>query len=32
MWEINNSEKIHSVINNSDKDRVHLIVDWVNLT
>ncbi len=30
MWEINNSEKIHSVINNSDINRVHLIVDWIN--
>jgi len=30
MWEINNSEKIHSVVNNSDTDRIHLIVDWIN--
>tara|TARA_R110000803_G_scaffold199999_2_gene264212 strand:- start:61 stop:585 length:525 start_codon:yes stop_codon:yes gene_type:complete len=30
MWEINNSEKIHSVINNSNINRVHLIVDWIN--
>ena len=30
MWEINNSEKPHSVINNSDVDRIHLIVDWIN--
>jgi len=30
MWEINNSEKIHSVVNNSDADRIHLIVDWIN--
>jgi hypothetical protein len=30
MWEINNSEKIHSVTNNSNKDRIHLIVDWIN--
>ena len=30
MWEINNSEKFHSVVNNSDTDRIHLIVDWIN--
>ena len=30
MWEINNSEKMHSVINNSNTDRIHLIVDWIN--
>lgn len=30
MWEINNSEKPHSVINNSNIDRIHLIVDWIN--
>lgn len=30
MWEINNSEKIHSVINNSNINRIHLIVDWIN--
>ena len=30
MWEINNSEKPHSVINNSNVDRIHLIVDWIN--
>jgi hypothetical protein len=30
MWEINNSEKSHSVINNSNIDRIHLIVDWIN--
>ena len=30
MWEINNSEKIHSVVNNSNTDRIHLIVDWIN--
>lgn len=28
MWEINNDGKDHSVSNNSDYDRVHLIVDW----
>jgi aspartyl/asparaginyl beta-hydroxylase (cupin superfamily) len=30
MWEINNSEKMHSVVNNSNADRIHLIVDWIN--
>jgi hypothetical protein len=30
MWEINNSEKFHSVVNNSNKNRIHLIVDWIN--
>jgi hypothetical protein len=30
MWEINNSKKMHSVINNSNTDRIHLIVDWIN--
>ena len=30
MWEINNSEKLHSVINNSNTNRIHLIVDWIN--
>ena len=30
MWKINNSEKIHSVINISNTDRIHLIVDWIN--
>lgn len=27
LWEINNSE-IHSVKNNSDIDRIHIILDW----
>jgi hypothetical protein len=27
IWEINNS-KLHSVTNNSNLDRIHLIVDW----
>jgi aspartyl/asparaginyl beta-hydroxylase (cupin superfamily) len=30
MWEINNSERLHSVENNSNKDRIHLIIDWIN--
>jgi len=29
MWEINNSRKLHNVLNSSTKDRVHLIVDWI---
>ena len=28
MWEMDN-QKTHSVVNNSDLDRVHLIVDWM---
>ncbi|MEM7563263.1 MAG: aspartyl/asparaginyl beta-hydroxylase domain-containing protein [Pseudomonadota bacterium] len=28
MWEINNAT-LHAVRNNSNKDRIHLIVDWV---
>ncbi len=28
LWEINNA-RIHSVENNSDRGRVHLIIDWV---
>lgn len=28
LWEINNGKKIHSVRNDSNEDRVHLIVDW----
>jgi len=30
MWEINNSEKFHSVENNSSINRIHLIIDWIN--
>jgi len=29
IWEINNSRKRHAVSNSSNKDRVHLIVDWM---
>lgn len=29
IWHIDNSNKYHSVLNNSKKDRVHLIVDWL---
>jgi len=28
LWEINNARE-HSVVNRSDKERVHLIIDWV---
>jgi len=28
IWEIKNTEKIHSVINNGQIDRIHLIIDW----
>lgn len=28
VWEINNGQKQHSVINNSNEDRIHLIIDW----
>ena len=28
IWKINNTGKSHSVVNNSNEDRVHLIVDW----
>lgn len=29
VWEINNSNKYHSVYNNSKIDRIHLVVDWI---
>ncbi len=28
LWEINNARE-HSVVNRGDKERVHLIIDWV---
>ena len=28
LWEINNTNRLHSVVNKSDRDRVHLIIDW----
>lgn len=28
IWEIDNFNKEHSVVNNGDLDRIHLIVDW----
>jgi hypothetical protein len=30
IWEIKNTEKIHSVYNKGFYDRIHLIVDWKN--
>lgn len=30
VWEINNGFKIHGVSNDSDYDRIHLILDWKN--
>lgn len=28
IWEINNSQKIHSVNNDGDNDRIHLLIDY----
>lgn len=28
VWEINNSAKTHSVVNNGDSDRIHLLIDY----
>jgi hypothetical protein len=28
IWEIDNANKIHSVINNGDTDRIHLLIDY----
>ena len=28
LWEINNNQRNHSVVNKSGEDRVHLIIDW----
>ena len=28
MWEINNAT-VHAVDNQSDEDRIHMIIDWV---
>jgi hypothetical protein len=32
MWEINNDKKMHSVDNLGETDRIHLIVDWVQVS
>jgi hypothetical protein len=29
IWEINNTNKLHSVNNSSNTDRIHLIADWI---
>jgi aspartyl/asparaginyl beta-hydroxylase (cupin superfamily) len=29
IWEINNNEKEHSVENNGNKDRIHLLIDFL---
>jgi|APGre2960657468_1045069.scaffolds.fasta_scaffold147087_1 hypothetical protein len=31
IWEINNYEKEHSVVNEGNTNRIHLIVDWSNM-
>lgn len=31
IWEINNDAKMHSVVNNGDTDRIHLLLDWREL-
>jgi hypothetical protein len=28
IWEMNNDKQEHSVVNNGDEDRIHLIIDW----
>lgn len=28
IWEINNDKLVHSVTNDGDEDRVHLVLDW----
>ena len=28
IWEINNHNKLHSVENNTDQDRIHIIIDY----
>jgi aspartyl/asparaginyl beta-hydroxylase (cupin superfamily) len=32
IWEINNSNKVHSVDNDGDSDRIHLLVDFLPLS
>ena len=32
IWEVNNDKKKHSVHNNGDEDRVHLLIDWMEKT
>ena len=28
MYEINNNDQLHGVVNNSNQDRLHIILDW----
>jgi hypothetical protein len=32
IWEMNNDQLKHSVHNNGDEDRIHLIIDWMEKT
>lgn len=32
IWEMNNDKLPHSVVNDGDEDRVHLIIDWCEKT
>jgi hypothetical protein len=32
IWEMNNDKLSHSVVNDGDEDRVHLIIDWCEKT
>jgi hypothetical protein len=32
MWEINNNEKYHSVENNGNEDRIHLLIDFLPIS
>lgn len=32
IWEMNNDKQEHSVHNNGDEDRIHLIIDWCEKT
>lgn len=32
MWEINNNEKEHSVENNGNEDRIHLLIDFLPIS
>jgi hypothetical protein len=31
LWEINNTNKMHSVQNLGNNDRVHMIIDWITI-
>jgi hypothetical protein len=32
IWEMNNDKLSHSVVNDGDEDRIHLIIDWCEKT